>query len=276
MRRDGYKNFQAVAALFQTQAMLLILNGIALALAEPPIEIRKIRNVNLKSGIVIDGFPSVGLANAIASECLIHTLKTELVAVIDSPAFPPLSIVKNAMPTFPARVYANEELKLAMFVSELNLDPSMFRPVANMIIDWAVNSNCDLIISAAGIPYEEGESPQDSPQVFAVASTQNALKRAVEAGIAPAPGVTVTGIPAILLNEGVWRTHDVIVLLVRVVRDSPDFRAGAAIAEALAKIAPGASCDVAALLKEAEVTEKALKRIRSTQASPAEKEQMYG
>jgi predicted ATP-grasp superfamily ATP-dependent carboligase len=60
------------------------------------------------------------------------------------------------------------------------------------------------------------------------------------------------------------------------VRDSPDFRAGAAIAEALAKIAPGASCDVAALLKEAEVTEKALKRIRSTQASPAEKEQMYG
>jgi uncharacterized protein len=231
--------------------MLLIPNGIACCVAEPPIEIRKLRNVNLQSGIVVDGFPSVGLANAIASECLIHSLKTELVAVIDSPAFPPLSIVRNAMPTFPARVYANEELKLAMFVSELNLDQSMFRPVANMMIDWAVNSNCDLVISAAGIPYEDGESPQDTPQVFAVASTPVALKKATDAGIPPALSVSVTGIPAILLNEGTWRNYDVIVLLVKVVRDAPDFKAGAAVAEAL-------------------------KKIRSTQASPAEKEQMYG
>lgn len=245
-------------------------------MAETPIKIRKLRNVNLKSGVVVDGFPSVGLANAIASECLIHSLKTDLVAVIDSPAFPPLSIVKNAMPQFPARVYANEELKLAMFVSELNLDPTMFRPVANMMIEWALNSNCDLVISAAGIPYEDGETPHDAPEVLAVASTPNALKKAAEAGIPAALNVSVTGIPAILLNEGTWRNYDVIVLLVKVVRDAPDFRAGAAIAEALAKVAPGASCDVPALLKEAEVMEKTLKKIRSTQASPAEKEQMYG
>ena len=245
-------------------------------MADPRIEIRKLRNVNLKSGIVVDGFPSVGLANAIASECLIHSLKTELVAVIDSPAFPPLSIIKNAMPQFPARVYANEDLKLAMFVSELNLDPSLFRPVANMIIDWSLSSNCDLIVSAAGIPYEDGETPQNSPQVLAVASTSNALKKAAEAGIPAALSTSVTGIPAILLNEGTWRNYDVIVLLVKVVRDAPDFRAGAAIAEALAKVAPGASCDIPALLKEAEVMEKTLKKIRSTQASPAEKEQMYG
>lgn len=67
-----------------------------------------------------------------------------------------------------------------------------------------------------------------------------------------------------------------IVLLVRVVRDAPDFRAGAAIAEAIALLAPGASCDVAALLKEAEAMEKTLKKIRSVQALPEHKtEQMY-
>lgn len=246
-------------------------------MADPPIEIRKIRNVNLKSGIVVDGFPSVGLANAIASECLIHSLKTELVALLDSPAFPPLSIIKGAMPTFPARVYANEDLKLAMFVSELNLDPSMFRPMANTMLEWALNSNCDLVVSAAGIPYEEGEDPKhDSPQVFAVASTPRALKKVAEAGIPPALNGTVSGIPAILLNEGAWRNYDVVVLMVKVVRDSPDFRAGAAIAEALARIAPGASCDVPTLLKEAEVMENTLKKIRSTQATQSEKEQMYG
>ena len=248
-------------------------------MAEPPaIEVRKLRNVNLKGGIVVDGFPSVGLANAIATECLIHTLKTDPVAFVDSQAFPPLSIIRNAMPTFPARIHANEELKLAMFVSELNLDPSLFRPVANMMLDWALNSNCDLIVSAAGLPYGEGEAQTDTPSVFAVASTHSALKKAMDAGLPPALNGSVSGIPAILLNEGAWRNYDVITLLVKVVPDAPDFRAGAAIAQALAKIAPGASCDVKALLKQAEVIEKTLKKIRSDQqqALPQQSEQMYG
>lgn len=246
-------------------------------MAEPTLEIRKLKNVNLKGGIVVDGFPSVGLANAIASECLIHSLKTDFVAMIDSPAFPPLSIIRNAMPNFPARVYANEDLKLAMFVSELNLDAAMFRPAANLMMDWALSSNCDLIVSAAGIPYEEGETVEiASPQVFAVGSTPHALKIAAEAGIQPALTGSVSGIPAILLNEGSWRNYDVIVLLVKVVRDAPDFRAGAAVAEALARLAPGAKCDVPALLKEAEVMEKTLKKLRSEQVLPPTKEQMYG
>lgn len=246
-------------------------------MAEPTIEIRKLKNVNLKGGILVDGFPSVGLANAIASECLIHSLKTEFVAMIDSPTFPPLSIIRNAMPNFPARVYANEELKLAMFVSELNLDGAMFRPAAKLMLEWALNSNCDLIVSAAGIPYEEGETADvANPQVYAVGSTTQALKIASKAGIQPALSGSVSGIPAILLNEGSWRKFDVIVLLVKVVQDAPDFRAGAAVAEALAKLAPGAKCDVPALLKEAEVMERTLKKLRSEQVIPAAKEQMYG
>jgi uncharacterized protein len=257
------------------QAILFNLNCVVAPLAEPEIDIRKLKNVNMKGGILVDGFPSVGLANAIASECLIHSLKTEFVAVIDSPAFPPLSIIKNAMPNFPARVYANEELKLAIFVTELNLDSAMFRPVANMMIDWALDSNCDLIISAAGIPYEEGEDAKESPPVFAVGSTPSALKRAAEAGIPPVLNGSVSGIPAILLNEGTWRNYDVLVLLVKVVRDMPDFRAGAAVAEALAKLAPGASCDVPSLLKEAETMEKTLKRIRSEQHATVPKEEAF-
>ena len=246
-------------------------------MVEPTIEIRMLKNVNMKGGTVVDGFPSVGLANAIASECLIHSLKTEFVALLDSPAFPPLSIIRNAMPNFPARVYANEELKLAMFVSELNLDPSMFRPAAKLMLEWALHSNCDLIVSAAGLPYEEGEETDSAnTQVYAVGSTTNALKRAAEVGIPPALSGTVSGIPAILLNEGSWRNYDVVVLLVKVVNDAPDFRAGAAVAEALAKLAPGAKCDVPALLKEAEVMEKTLKKIRSEQIPHHTKEQIYG
>ena len=246
-------------------------------LSEPILEIRNLKNVNLKGGIVLDGFPSIGLANAIASECLIRSLKTELVAIVDSATFPPLSIIRSAMPNFPARVYANEELNLAMFVSELNLDQSLFRPAAKLMLDWALNSNCDLIVSAAGVPYEEGEAPDtSSPNVFAVGSTPHALKLAAEAGIPPSISGSVAGIPAILLNEGSWRKYDVIVLLVKVVQNAPDFRAGAAVVEALAKLAPAAKCDVPALLKQAEVMETTLKKLKSDQVVHSNEERMYG
>jgi uncharacterized protein len=241
------------------------------------LEVRKLKNVNLKGGVVFDGFPSVGLASAIASECLIQSLKTELVAIVDSTAFPPLSIIRGAMPNFPARVYANEELNVAMFVSELNLDRSMFRPAAKLMLEWALNSNCDLIVSAAGVPYGEAEAADASTQkVYAVGSTSHALKIAAEAGIPPALSGSVSGIPAILLNEGSWQNYDVIVLLVKVVQNSPDFRAGAAVAEALARLAPGAKCDVPALLKQAETMEKTLKKLKSEQVLHSTEDQMYG
>ena len=77
------------------------------------------KKVKLKGGKVIDGVPSVGLANAIATECCVHSLTTELVAVLDSPGFPSLSIIQSRAPNFPAIIHANEDLKLAIFVSEL-------------------------------------------------------------------------------------------------------------------------------------------------------------
>lgn len=246
-------------------------------LAEQEIEIRKIKDVNLKGGIVLDGFPSVGLASTIASECLIHSLKTEFVAVLDSPAFPALSIIHDGAPNFPARIYANQSLKLAFFVSEMNLDQSMYRAVANTMLRWAADSACDLIISAAGIPYDDSEAPaQPEPQVYAVASTGKALKRAKDAGIPHLASGSVAGVPAILLNEGAWAGIDVIVLLVKVLKDAPDFRAGAAVAEAVSKLAPGASCDIGSLLKEAESMEHTLKKIRSDQAAESVRREMYG
>src|SRR5438105_7218298 len=113
-------------------------------MTEPLIEVRKIKDVKLQGGILLDGFPSVGLANAIASECLIHSMHTEFVAVLDSPAFPPLSVIRNNQPNFPARIYANEQINLGIFVSELNLDPALYRHVAQLMLQWAESSGCNL------------------------------------------------------------------------------------------------------------------------------------
>ncbi len=244
-------------------------------LTDPEIRFRKTKDIDLKGGILIDGFPSVGLANAIASECLVHSLKSEFVGVIDSPSFPALSLIRNAMPNFPARVYANSDLKLAVFVSELNLDPFLFRPVALAMLQWAMDSGCNLVISAAGMPYDIENIADQEPQVYAVGSTPNALKRAAQAGIPPMISASITGIPAVLLNEGSWKNFDVLVLLVKVMKDAPDFRAGAAVAMALSQLVPGASCDIKSLLKEAEIIEDTLKKARKEQL-PGSVREMYG
>ena len=47
--------------------------------AEPIIEIRKLKEINIEGGVVFDGFHGIGLTSTIAIGCFINSLKTELV-----------------------------------------------------------------------------------------------------------------------------------------------------------------------------------------------------
>jgi uncharacterized protein len=236
------------------------------------IEIRNIREgsskLNMKDGVVLDGFPSAGLLNAIASECLIRSSGTELFAVIDSPEFPPLSIISNSMPHFPARLHVNEGLKAAFFISEFNIDPRMQSTMGKKILEWAIQNECRLIVSAAGIlgPKQDvGENPSgipDEQRIFAVTSTPSAAKTAKGNNFIQLQSGTIGGIPATLLNEGSLLGLDVIVLLVSTMPDVPDFRASALISNAVTKLVPGLHCDIASLLGEAETVENKIKQIR--------------
>jgi uncharacterized protein len=272
---------------------------------EKAIEIRRInkgKRLNIKGGIVLDGFPSTGLVNAIASECLIRSTVTELVAVLDSPYFPPVSIISNYIPQYPARIYVNEGLKVSFFISELNIDSSIQKAVAKTILKWATENECRLIISAEGIVssssasqedgesgtnsdggdkyYNREESKKDSKgilinkntskpeEVFAVSSTLSAAKIIKEYAnyFTHLRSGSVTGIPAILLNEGTLRNLDVIVFLVNVLKDTPDFRAAAVLSEAVSRLVPNLSCDIGSLLVEAELVRNKIKAIRDNQA----------
>ncbi|HJU58718.1 MAG TPA: PAC2 family protein [Nitrososphaeraceae archaeon] len=79
---------------------------------EPIIEIRKLKEINIEGGVVFDGFHNIGLTSIIACGCFINSLKTELVGILDSSLFSPMSIIYDGKPNFPARIYANEEKKL--------------------------------------------------------------------------------------------------------------------------------------------------------------------
>ena len=73
----------------------------------PQIEIHTVKKVNPNGGTLIDGFPSGGLANSIASMCFMNSVLNELVSIIDSPSFQPVSMASNGIGNFPTRIYAN-------------------------------------------------------------------------------------------------------------------------------------------------------------------------
>ena len=66
-----------------------------------------------------------------------------------------------------------------------------------------------------------------------------------------------------MLNEGALTNLDVIVFLVNVLRDVPDFRAAALVSEAVSRIVPNLSCDIGALMVEAQIIENRMKNVRA-------------
>ena len=269
------------------------------------IEIKKLKrkdgnnkDINIKGGIVLEGFPSsTGFINAIASECLIRSTRTDLVAFLDSPHFPPISVVNNYMPQYPVRIYVNEGLKVAFFVSDINIEKTLQRDVAKVILNWTRENECKLIISAQGIVSSptpnspsgnveegnskvEGSNDEDSERttststshpaltkVYAVTSTDSTAKLVVEhsSHFTHLQHGTLTGIPAILLNEGALTNLDVIVFLVNVLPNIPDFHAAAVVSEAVSRVVPNLSCDIGALMVEAQMIENRMIKVRDEQ-----------
>ena len=234
------------------------------------ITIRELKPVNIIGGYLIDGFPYAGLANAIATESLINTTSQfELAGVLDSELFPPVSIVRDEEPNFPARVFVNPDLKVAIFSSYMTPHESLHREVARLMLNWANEHKCSFIISSSAVKTDD-----EAPFLIGVGSTKEAKKKLQDAGIPILKNGTVPGIPGILLNEGVLSNTNVIVVLYKGRETGPDFRAGAEICMAMSKLVPGASCDLKTLLSEAEDVEQHLKQ--AEQETGPLKDAIYG
>ena len=218
--------------------------------------IREVKPIDVKDGYLIDGFPYTGLANAIATESLVNTTaQFELAGVLDSELFPPLSIVRDEVPNFPARILVNKDLKVAVFSSYLTPHESIHRDVARVMLKWASDHKCSFIISSSAI-----KSDDESPFVIGVGSTEAAKKKLRDSDIPVLKNGTIPGIPGILLNEGLISNINVIVLLCKARDSGPDFRAGAEICMAMSKLVPGVSCNLNSLLDEAKGVEQNLKQ----------------
>ncbi|MGZ5550900.1 MAG: proteasome assembly chaperone family protein [Nitrososphaeraceae archaeon] len=241
---------------------------------EPIIEIRKLKEINIEGGVVFDGFHGIGLTSTIAIGCFINSLKTELVGILDSPLFPPISVIYDAKPNFPARIYANEEKKLAFFVSEAILESSAYRQIAHTILNWSNYNKCKTVISVAGREIEKEDRTKKEHSFYVISNSPIIMKELNEVGILSLKNGTVNGIPGILLNEANWKNIDVVVFVVDVISGVPDFRTAANVTQVVSKIVPEAYCEIKPLIKEAERIENNLKMVRS-QTSNKFKEPMY-
>jgi len=234
----------------------------------PRIIIKELKKINLEGGYLIDGFPSVGFSSAIATESIIHTSQFELAGIIDSPSFPPISIIKDGKPNFASRIFVNEDLKVGVFLSYLTLDQSLHKAAAKTMLKWAEKHKIGLIVSSVAVKSQDG-----TEEVRGIGNSDSAREKIRAAGLKILEQGTIPGIPARLLNEGSMSGQDVIVIIFYTDGKGPDFKSSVQICDAMSKLIPGVSCDIPVLEKQAEKAEIIMKE--TEKESKQLKDSMY-
>ncbi|HXY46577.1 MAG TPA: PAC2 family protein [Thermoplasmata archaeon] len=265
-----------------------------MTLAADQVRIYEIKRVDVEGAIVIDGFPSVGLVSSIVANYLIDTLEMEQIGIVESPAFPTVSLVRNGNPQHPVRIYAGHPPadragrgadKLVAFVSEFHPAPTIIHPLATAILDWTQEQRCSLLVSPEGLVVEAAphssrgtRAPRlNDVKVYGVASTRKARELYIEPNMIPFAEGVITGIAGVLLNEGRRRGFDVLTFLAEAQSDYPDARAAAKVIETINRILLRTPLDPVPLYAEAERIEQQLlsiqrhasDRTRAEQQAPA-------
>jgi uncharacterized protein len=243
------------------------------------VRIYELKRVDVEGAIVIDGFPSVGLVSSIVANYLVDTLSMEQIGIVESPAFPTVSLVRNGNPQHPVRIYAGRPKadragrgadKLVAFVSEFHPAPAIIHPLATAILDWAEEQKCSLLVSPEGLMVEAPPAPARGPRaprlgdvkVYGIASTRKARELYIEPNMIPFAEGVITGIAGVLLNEGHRRDFDVLTFLAEAQPDYPDARAAAKVIETINRILLRTPLDPVPLYAEAERIEQQLLSIQ--------------
>ncbi|HYA57805.1 MAG TPA: PAC2 family protein [Thermoplasmata archaeon] len=248
-------------------------------MAPDQVRIYEIKRVDVEGALVIDGFPSVGLVSSIVANYLIDTLEMEQIGIVESPAFPTVSLVRNGDPQHPVRIYAGRPPsdragrgadKIVAFVSEFHPAPAIIHPLATSILDWVQEQRCSMLVSPEGLVVEgdrgAGKGPRtarlNDVKVYGVASTRKARELYVEPNMIPFTEGVITGIAGVLLNEGRRRGFDVLTFLAESQADYPDARAAAKVIETINRILLRTPLDPVPLYAEAERIEQQLRTIQ--------------
>ena len=238
------------------------------------IEIYELKRMDIRGATVIDGFPSVGLVSSIVANYLINTLKLTQIGIMDSVYFPTVSLVREGTPNNPVRIYAGEKVgtgpssmdQLVVFISEFQPPPNLVKPIASMMIDWAQDQRCKMLVSPEGLVIDRDSvdvsaSEETDLDVYGIGSTEWMREELKKNGVNEFIEGVITGVAGVLLNEGKRRDFNVATLLAEAHPDYPDARAAARVMELINKFLLHIDLDVKPLYQEAERIETQLKTI---------------
>lgn len=197
------------------------------------VEIIEMKFAELDNPLVIEGFPSVGLVGAIATEYLTTKLGMELIGYMKSRRFPPITLIKDGIPTAPIRIYAKKNI--VVFVSDTAVPPSLVPDVALTIVDWVQKHQAKQVISIGGISHS-GRDTGEAPNVYGVATSEKLMKKISNAGLETIHLGFLTGVYGVLMMECVERGIPAMGFLADAHYEYPDPAAAAAALKAMSSV----------------------------------------
>ena len=237
---------------------------------EEDVEIIDFEEVDIKGGIVIAGFPSIGLVSTIVANYLIDALNLRQIGALNSSQFPTLSVVHTGEPLSPVRIYAGSlstGRKIVIFVSEFKPKPNLINALSEAIMNWVRKKECKLLISPEGMVVEGKSSEEESvSDAYAIGATEAARAMLNEKKIPQFKNGIIAGVSGVLLNKGKHEKFDVISILAEAHPNYPDARAAASALNVIA-ILLEVEINVGPLYDEAERIEKQLQKFHK-QAKP--------
>lgn len=247
-------------------------------------EILPVEETEVKGGVMVVAFPSVGMVGTIAGNYITEALKMEQTAYVLSEDMPPAALVQDGIPGYPLRISSHE--RLSVLSSEFQMPLILAGRMAHTILDWSGKNGFDVIVCLEGLISERKTGSEETVRVFGVGSTERAREMLGAAEIEQFKTGVVTGVSGALLSEGERTKKHVACLLADANPMYPDARGAARLVEAVSAMLPAVDIDVKELMDEAARIEenvratvdktKDMLAARQSQAERLGKSYMYG
>ncbi len=199
------------------------------------IELRTFTDLDFAPTDVVVGISSEGTVGPLVASHLIQQLGMDQVCALESPMFPPTSMVYFERPKYPARIYASNPHKLAVVLAEFAPMDELARPLAYSILHWCEAQKAGRVIGidsfAASLANPAGVG------LAAIGSMDKDRKAILKARVSSVQHGAVTGVAGVLLNEGRWRRRPTIVLMASL-GAGPDEDAAVHVLAAIQKLVP--------------------------------------
>lgn len=244
------------------------------SLTKGPVTIREFEEVDLKSAMFIEAFPTIGLVSTIAASYLVSQLKLRLVGTVTGPFATPVAVVYGGRALPPIRIYAGEKIcgidgtcdQVFLLMSEFPLPDQAVFPVADALLDWAHSLGCREMVSLEGLPREgtkdvpgAAKALATAPPVYGIGSTDRARDMLARQKIPELDTGVVTGISGVLMWLAEQRKVDAICFLSEALKEFPDARAAAGLVRAIDGMLKHIDINLEPLLKQAEELEIQIK-----------------